>query len=160
LDNYSNVGKKICILITIGVIFGLLTLNCTNKVMLKLPSDPKNIAVAEAFLDKMVKKYRVSPDLYGNMLVSLTEAVTNAIIHGNRNDCSKTVDIDMRRCTEGIAIRVSDQGRGFDYRTIPDPTAPENRCKCGGRGVFLMQKLCDNIKFDDNGRTVEMKFKL
>nr|WP_290938179.1 ATP-binding protein [Haliscomenobacter sp.] len=57
--------------------------------MLKLPSDPRNVAKIESFLDKMVNKYKISPDLYGNILISLTEAVNNAIIHGNQQDASK-----------------------------------------------------------------------
>jgi serine/threonine-protein kinase RsbW len=93
-------------------------------------------------------------------LISLTEAVNNAIIHGNRKDESKTVKIQLSQAKGHIAIRVSDEGRGFDYQSIPDPTAPENLTKVGGRGVFLMQQLSDRIHFHDNGRTVEMQFRL
>lgn len=130
------------------------------KVMLRLPSDPRSVAQIESFLDKMVNKYKISPDLYGNILISLTEAVNNAIIHGNKQDASKHVQIQMHKSADCIAVRVSDEGRGFDYRTIPDPTAPENRCKCGGRGVFMMQQFSDGLRYCDNGRTVEMQFRL
>ncbi|MBK9488379.1 MAG: ATP-binding protein [Haliscomenobacter sp.] len=123
--------------------------------MLKLPSDPRNVAKIESFLDKMVNKYKISPDLYGNILISLTEAVNNAIIHGNQQDASKHVQIQMHKSADCIAVRVSDEGRGFDYRSLPDPTQPENRCKCGGRGVFMMQQFSDGIRYCDNGRTVK-----
>jgi serine/threonine-protein kinase RsbW len=94
------------------------------------------------------------------MLISLTEAVTNAITHGNHYDENKVVQINLQKKSDTIAIRVSDQGRGFDPANVPDPTCEENICKCGGRGVFLMQRLCDQIQYKDNGRTVEMHFKI
>lgn len=132
----------------------------TELLMLKLSSDPRNISEVESFVQHLVKRYRLSADQKGNILISLTEAVNNAIIHGNERDHSKQVSIHMREDQGNLAIQVSDEGRGFDFRALPDPTAPENRCKCGGRGVFLMQCLSDGISFRNGGRTVEMQFKL
>ncbi len=131
-----------------------------QQVMLKLPSDPRNITVVESFIQKVAEKYRLSPDQYGNIRLSITEAVNNAIIHGNHEDHSKNVCIELRKSKNTIAIRVSDEGCGFDYNNLPDPTAPENLCKCGGRGVFLMRHCADRIAFRNNGSTVEMQFKL
>ena len=128
--------------------------------MLKLTSNPRNIALVESFIEKMVEKYKISPDIYGNILISLTEAVNNAITHGNSNDENKTVQIQMQKNNNNLAIRVSDEGRGFDYHNLPDPTAPENLLKVGGRGVFLMHQLTDRIQFHNNGSTVEMHFKI
>lgn len=132
----------------------------TKSNMLRLPSNPRNVRQVEAFVKKLVEKYRLSPDAYGNILISLTEAVNNAIIHGNRKDESKSVRIQLSQNNGHLAIRVSDEGRGFDYSKLADPTLPENRTKLGGRGVFLMKQLADGIRFHDNGRTVEMKFRL
>ena len=132
----------------------------SQRIMLKLPSNPRNIAMVESFVEKMVHRYKLTPDIYGNILISLTEAVNNAIIHGNRNDESKSVKIQLDKRKDRLNIRVSDEGRGFDYHNLPDPTAPENIMKVGGRGVFLMHQLTDDIKFDDNGSTVEMHFKI
>ncbi|MBV6427143.1 MAG: Serine-protein kinase RsbW [Haliscomenobacter sp.] len=128
--------------------------------MLKLPSNLNSVAEVRSYVDSIVHKYRISPDLYPNILISLTEAVTNAILHGNCQDETKKVEIRLRKKEDAIAICVSDQGCGFDYRNLPDPTSPENLCKCGGRGVFLMHQLSDRLHFKDNGRTVEMRFKL
>ena len=132
----------------------------SQRIMLKLPSNPRNIAMVESFVEKMVHRYKLTPDIYGNILISLTEAVNNAIIHGNRNDESKSVKIQLDKRKDRLNIRVSDEGRGFDYHSLPDPTAPENLMKVGGRGVFLMQQLSDDIRFHNNGSTVEMQFKL
>lgn len=128
--------------------------------MLKLASDPKNVAVVESFVGNICRQYKIHKEVYGNILISLTEAVNNAIIHGNKNDENKTVHIHLNKMPDHIAFLVSDEGLGFDATTLPDPTCPKNRTKCGGRGVFLMRQLCDRIDFHDDGRTVEMCFKL
>jgi serine/threonine-protein kinase RsbW len=131
-----------------------------NLNMLRLNSDPCNISQIEAFVQRIVERYKINPDKYGNILISLTEAVNNAIIHGNCKDQSKTVKIQLHRQNDRIAFRVSDEGCGFDYRSLPDPTAPENLMRIGGRGVFLMRQLADDLKFHNNGSTVEIHFKL
>ena len=128
--------------------------------MLKLASTSGSVSKIEPFVKNLVRRYNLSPDRQCDILVSLTEAVTNAIVHGNCREESKTVQVNMRREKGVIALRVSDEGLGFDYENLPDPTAPENICCCGGRGVFLMRQLADNIRFFNNGSTVEMRFKL
>jgi serine/threonine-protein kinase RsbW len=128
--------------------------------MLKLRSKPGSVSKVEPFVEKLVNKYNLSPDKQCDILVSLTEAVTNAIIHGNCEKEDKTVQVRTKKEKDCLALRVSDEGRGFDYDNLPDPTSPENMCKCGGRGVFLMRQLSDNLVFYNNGSTVEMRFKL
>ena len=128
--------------------------------MLTLTSDPRNVASVETFVEKVVAKYCISPDMYGNILISLTEAVTNAINHGNHGDTSKKVFVKLKELTGKLAFQISDEGDGFDFDNIPDPTAPENLLKIGGRGVFLMRQLSDDVLFRDNGSTVEIQFKL
>lgn len=128
--------------------------------MLKLPSNPRNIARVESFVERLVEKYHISPDIYGNILISLTEAVNNAIIHGNSSDESKTVTVLLNKRTNMLAFSVSDEGSGFDFDSLPDPTAPENLLKIGGRGVFLMRQLSDQVNFIDDGSTVEICFQI
>ncbi len=130
------------------------------QTMLKLTSDPRNISKVEAFVEKIVQRYKISPDKYGNILITLTEAVNNAIIHGNSKDQSKTVQIQLLKHNDHLAFRISDEGRGFDYQSLPDPTTPDNLLQVGGRGVFIMQQLSDKLKFHNNGSTVEIQFKL
>lgn len=127
---------------------------------LEFSSHPRNIARLEGYVQKMVETYKITPNKYGDILISLTEAVNNAIIHGNHKDESKKVKIHLKKLNNKLAIRVSDQGRGFDLGRVPDPTCPDNLERCGGRGVFLMQQLSDKLQFEDNGRTVEMQFRL
>ncbi len=128
--------------------------------MLKLNSNPGNVSAVEPFVEKLVGRYNLDPDKQCSILISLTEAVTNAIIHGNCEEENKTVQVQSRKEKDCLAVRVSDEGCGFDYDSLPDPTAPENLRRCGGRGVFLMKQLSDNIRFYNNGSTVEMRFKI
>lgn len=128
--------------------------------MLKITSHPKNVERIEPFVEGLVKKYQINPDTYGNILISLTEAVTNAIVHGNQADENKIVQVRLNEMKGGIVFQVSDEGKGFNYKDVPDPTKPENLMKCGGRGVFLMHQLCDSVCFRNNGSTVEMQFKI
>lgn len=128
--------------------------------MLTLASNPKNVSRVEPFVEGVFEKYALNPDMYGNILISLTEAVTNAIIHGNDKDENKYVKVELLKHTHQLAFQVSDEGIGFDFDSLPDPTSPENLLKLGGRGVFLMKQLSDNVVFLDNGRTVEIQFRL
>jgi len=128
--------------------------------MLTLTSDPKNVSRVEPFVEKLIQRYSIDPELYGNILISLTEAVTNAIKHGNAEDESKKVCIKCEKEANKLAIQVIDEGGGFDHQSLPDPTIPENLLKIGGRGVFLMKQLSDKVNFIDNGSTVEIQFKI
>ncbi|MEM9919250.1 MAG: ATP-binding protein [Bacteroidota bacterium] len=128
--------------------------------MLTLVSDPKNVARLEPFVERVFEEYNLDPEIYGNILISLTEAVTNAIIHGNDNDRNKIVRVQMRKIRKKLAFLISDEGPGFDFDQLPDPTAPENLLKIGGRGVFLMRQLSDDVEFLDNGSTVQIQFNL
>lgn len=131
-----------------------------NLKILKIPSDPKQIQNVEIYLKKVATSYKVCEEKYPDMLISLTEAVNNAIIHGNKQNRSKFVEIHLEEKEYGLAFHVSDEGSGFDPNKVADPTAIENIECCGGRGVYIMQHLSDGINFSNQGRTVEMFFKL
>jgi len=131
-----------------------------QQIMLKLTSHPRNISRVEKFVSRVASMYKVNTEIYGNILISLTEAVNNAIIHGNKSDESKQVRIQLKKMNDRLAFHIMDEGRGFDPNRIPDPTCPENIMKCGGRGVFLMHELSDSLTFRNNGSTVIIEFKI
>jgi serine/threonine-protein kinase RsbW len=126
--------------------------------MLKIRSNKQSIADLEDYIKTIFDEFDLQQDLYPNMLISLTEAVNNAIQHGNRNDHAKSVVIETRKREDRICFVIVDEGSGFDYESLPDPTAPENIENPGGRGVFLMQQLSDSIRFQENGSRVEIEF--
>lgn len=132
----------------------------SNTASLELNSDLSEINSVESFVEKIVNSYEVSDEIYGNMLISITEAVSNAIMHGNKADRTKKVRILLEKTKKKLAFRITDEGSGFDHNELPDPTSPENIPKIGGRGVFLMKQLADMVVFDDNGSTVEIQFKI
>jgi len=129
---------------------------------IKFSSNPHNIAIVEKFIDDLKSELNIGDDVYGNILISLTEAANNAIVHGNKSDEKKQVEIsyelDERR--KNLSFIIKDQGPGFDYNNLPDPTEPENLEKTSGRGVFLMMQLADMVVFSDKGATVEMQFRI
>ncbi|HRI33329.1 MAG: ATP-binding protein [Saprospiraceae bacterium] len=128
--------------------------------MIRIASIPNNILKIEEYLNWVFAEYHIDKKLYPNVLVTITEAVNNAIIHGNQKDCNKFVHLKTERRPKCIAFRISDEGSGFDPSTIPDPTLPENIECCGGRGVFLMHQLSHRVIFSDQGRTVEIQFEI
>lgn len=127
---------------------------------LEFPAKAENIALAERLIDEACSRHGVHESHYGNILVALTEAVNNAIQHGNGLDPAKSVSLGYAVKGNRILFEVRDQGAGFDFTNLPDPTDPQNIEKPHGRGVFLMRALADAVEFSDNGATVVMAFAL
>lgn len=125
---------------------------------LSIPSDLSNLTLVETLIDKACQQVSVDEDNYGNVLIAVTEAVNNAIIHGNKLDSSKFVDIGFFDDTEAFGFEIVDKGIGFDFVHLPDPTAPENIEKENGRGIFLMRNLADEVLFNDSGNSVSVIF--
>lgn len=114
----------------------------------------------EDFVRALVVRLNIDENLYPNILISLTEAVNNAMIHGNKLDERKEVVVTCREKKHQIQFIISDEGTGFDPYKIPDPTSDERIEAEGGRGVFLMKSLSDEIRFVDQGRTVKLMWKI
>ena len=125
-----------------------------------LDSHDESIRSLEPLVKEIALRYTISKDCFSNILVSLTEAVHNAIMHGNKYDTNKKVSIQVNQIEKGIRILVSDEGEGFDPNKLANPLAKENITSCGGRGVFIIKHLSDSCSFQNNGRTVNFQFKL
>ena len=125
---------------------------------MKIKSKIENLRIVEKFVDEISEEFSLSDEIYGNILVATLEATNNAILHGNRQNENLDVEIFMEKSENHLCLTVVDQGRGFDYKNIPDPTAPENLEKINGRGIFLMEKLSDKMEFERNGSTVTLCF--
>ena len=125
---------------------------------LKITSNTQSLRLVERLIEDVCQIYSVNEDCYGNMLIAVTEAVNNAILHGNKNDPEKYVRIGFESDENKLVFSVSDEGPGFDYASLPDPTDPANIDKISGRGVFLMSNLADEIKFEQNGSRVLLGF--
>jgi serine/threonine-protein kinase RsbW len=129
-----------------------------NTISIQVPSMVENIRMIESFIDNAKERFHLDDDIYGNIMIAVTEAVNNAIKHGNNNNKTKNVHLSLALEDAVIKFVVKDEGPGFNYENLPDPTSPENLEKPGGRGIFLMKHLSDEVAFKDNGRTVELSF--
>ncbi len=125
---------------------------------IKIPSSFSSIRRVEALIDSVCSQLSVKEDYYGNVLVAVTEAVNNAIQHGNKESEDLMVGLSVGDKEFDFCFRVVDSGNGFDYKNLPDPTAPENLELENGRGVFLMRSLAEEVDFEDGGRSVSMYF--
>ena len=131
-----------------------------DSIKIEIPSLGENIRIIESFIDNAKERFELNDDIYGNIMIAVTESVNNAIIHGNKLDKSKSVLLTLEIVENTIKFTIQDQGEGFDYNSLPDPTAPENLDKPGGRGIFLMKNLCDEVNFKEDGKVAELCFYL
>ncbi|OIQ37671.1 MAG: ATP-binding protein [Crocinitomix sp. MedPE-SWsnd] len=125
---------------------------------IEIASSLNNITEVESLIDQVCEDLSLNEDYYGNILIAVTEAVNNAITHGNRSDESKKVNVQVDKEGTKLVFSVSDAGSGFDFENLPDPTAPENLEKPDGRGIFLMKNLSDEVSFDLKGSKVSITF--
>ncbi len=125
-----------------------------------LQSDVKNINVVEKLIDDISSKYSLHSDVYGKLLLAVVEGVNNAIVHGNKLNPNLNVDVSYLIEEDTVQFTIKDEGSGFNFNEIPDPTLPENIEKSHGRGIFLMNHLADRIEFEDNGSKVILTFNL
>jgi len=129
-----------------------------KTIRIEIPSLSENIRMIESFIDNAKEKYELEDDIYGNIMIAVTESVNNAIKHGNKGDKAKSVSLSLSLEDNSIKFQIKDEGIGFDYDNLPDPTAPENLEKIGGRGIFLMKHLSDEVAFKNDGSCVELCF--
>lgn len=126
---------------------------------LQIESTISSLRTVEKVIDEVTGEIGVSQDNYGKVLVSAIEGVNNAIIHGNKSEPEKLVDIEFSFHNNELQIKISDEGEGFRPEDVPDPTTPENREELNGRGVFLMSRLADKIEYSEKGNSVTLTFK-
>ena len=125
-----------------------------------IQSKLENICHIEKLVDEISEVAKLSSDIYGKILIATIEAVNNSIVHGNKYDINKTVQVSVQISHSEINIYVKDEGPGFKFDEVPDPTKPENLENVSGRGVFLMRNLADKILFERNGSHVQLIFKI
>lgn len=125
---------------------------------LTIPSSFDEVHKVEQLVDRTCAGLGINEDFYGNVLIAVTEAVNNAIQHGNKQQSSLVVELNVSDSSDAFCFTVEDQGDGFDFDNLPDPTSPENILKENGRGIFLMKNLADEVSFENNGNKVLIYF--
>ena len=138
------------------------TQNQTHRYETLLDSHLDELLRLDPLITELLGAWGVPEDLQSGILVAITEAVSNAIIHGNKQDASKKVRLLLERPaqTPWLRVVVEDEGEGFDPDTIPDPTSEERLLSESGRGIFLMRAFADEVTYQKGGRCVELKFRV
>lgn len=132
----------------------------TDLYTLQLPSNLESITELENLIETIADKYHVAEDTFANMMTCLNEVANNAIVHGNKFDPNKKVIVNVEIDGKFITWTVTDEGPGFDYVHLADPTTSENVENLSGRGVFIIKMLADRCVFNAAGNEVELAFKL
>jgi serine/threonine-protein kinase RsbW len=121
-----------------------------------LRSDRAIISPLVDQLTRFISRYRHGDNF--EIELATSEALANAIVHGNQEDPDKRVYLSCRCSTDGeVSITVEDEGQGFDVDEVPDPTTPDKRLGKGGRGIYLMKALMDEVCFERRGAVVHMR---
>ena len=126
---------------------------------LTFPSRIDSIAEAAAAAAEVARRAGFTEDALFGIDMAVRESVTNAVLHGNREDESKPVEIGFHNSAAGLRIRVRDRGQGFDPAGVADPTDPQNILKASGRGILFMRTFMDDVRWErhpQGGMVVEM----
>jgi serine/threonine-protein kinase RsbW len=126
---------------------------------LVLPSHIEAVADAAAAAADFARHCGIGDEVAFGIDMAVREAITNAIVHGNKEDDAKQVELTFNCSPHAVAIEVRDQGAGFDPTHVPDPTAPENLMRTSGRGNFLMRSFMDEVTWQarpEGGTAVRM----
>jgi serine/threonine-protein kinase RsbW len=114
---------------------------------LEIFSDPNLLPEVEEFLENISNEVKLEKTRVNNLLLSVNEAISNAMLHGNKLDIKKKVRISVHIDESSLSISIKDEGRGFDPEKVPDPTSPENIFKESGRGLYIMRTCIDDMKY-------------
>jgi serine/threonine-protein kinase RsbW len=136
--------------------------NQAHRYEARLSSHVDELLRLDALLMELLSAWGVAESLQSGVVVAVTEAVSNAIVHGNRQDPHKQVQLIIEREPQIDALRVivEDEGMGFDPQSIPDPTREDRLLVESGRGIFLMRAFADEVIYAKGGRCVELRFRL
>ena len=127
--------------------------------LLVLSSKLNQINEVRFFLDGIFTEFRLDRTLFNRVFLGVSEALSNSIIHGNRFDVNKNVTLRVFFRSDFLVIEVVDEGKGFTFDCIEDPTQPVNLMNEKGRGIFLIRQLSDEMDYSDCGRKLLIKYK-
>lgn len=122
---------------------------------LEIESTPNNLITVEEFVNYFAVELGLDQEKINGLLLAVTEATTNAIIHGNKNNKLKLVRIFVYVDGSTVTIKIKDEGKGFDPSIVPDPTDPENLLKDSGRGLYLMRVYMDGLTYNQTPEGTE-----
>lgn len=131
-----------------------------SKLNLTITSELDNIRMVENFIEKAIEEFKLSEELKGKITLPIIEAVNNSILYGNKQNPQKLVKLTVVKNSKKVFFTIEDEGEGFDFENIPDPTTPEYLEKVTAKGLYLMTHLTNQLLFAKNGAKVIMMFSL
>lgn len=136
---------------------------------MKMPRNQKEIIIdsetvklieVENFIEDVFICYGLSLIDFNRAIICVKEAVTNSMIHGNKLDINKQVNVKAYRCSKYLYFKIIDEGEGYDPDMVKDPTEAANLLNESGRGLFIIKNICDGISFKERGKVIEFKINL
>lgn len=127
---------------------------------LRLRSVPESIHQLEGLIEEVCDDYNLNHNYLGCITVALTEAFTNALEHGNKNNPEKMIHIHFEKTSTGLSFNVKDEGDGFDFNAIPDVKDDGKEKVFPGRGIFLIKTLADDVNYVGKGNELGIGFKI
>ena len=131
-----------------------------SKLKLLIPSNLNSIINVENFSENLISDFQLQEELRGRITLSIIEAVTNAILFGNKQNPLKKVKLTATKTTQKVIVTIEDEGEGFDFKNIPDPTSPKRCMQAARKGLYLMLNLTDKLEFTKHGAKVIMTFSI
>jgi len=125
---------------------------------LRIPSSYSQLNRVEKFIHDVLGECNIASRQVGFITLGVCESVTNAIAHGNKYDEAKFVTVLAEVSDNAVSFEIHDEGDGFDHNDIPDPTLDSNIKKEGGRGLYIIHNLVDEVQFKNNGSVIHLKF--
>ena len=132
----------------------------SNIEILIIRSSEKELIKVESFLYQYFQKIKWPLINFNKVLLCISEAIINAIHHGNKNDTSKIVSVRLLHDDNSIYAEIKDEGKGFDFNCITDPTRTEYIKKESGRGLHIIRSICDSMEFQEQGACVKIKIRV
>jgi serine/threonine-protein kinase RsbW len=131
-----------------------------EKLAIEIPTGTSHIHRIERFIEEICDKYHIGNELYGNITAAIMEAVENSMVHGNRMDKSKMISIRFEAKPGELIFQVRDEGSGYNFNLITDPTDTSTSSDgIAGRGLYIIRKLTDGLRFNEQGNLIELHFK-
>ncbi|HHS13350.1 MAG TPA: ATP-binding protein [bacterium] len=131
-----------------------------ETIQMTVKSRLKELKRVEKLAMEIASRIGLTRDQTDNLSIAITETVGNAIVHGNKKDPDKDVDIAVIIQPDTIRVQVQDRGEGFDPDSLSDPLDPENLLKESGRGIFILKSLMDNVSFSFSPKGTLVEFEM
>lgn len=123
---------------------------------LEINSDPNKLPLVEEFLEEISAGAKIEKAQLNNLLLAVNEAISNAMIHGNKASLDKKVSVKVEIDESSLRVYIKDEGKGFNPEEIPDPTSPENIFRDSGRGLYIMKSCMDEVSYNFTAEGTEL----